>query len=306
MNYHTPVLLKESADLLVSGKEGFYVDATAGGGGHSVEILKRIVPSGKLVAFDRDEESHEQLAIKLRQEGLEDYCISVHDNFSSLKEHLALMNIKKISGILFDLGVSSRQIDEPFRGFSYMKDGPLDMRMDQRSAVTAEQVLNSASGKDLEAILRNYGEERMAKRIINSIVSSRPLSSTSELCGAVRRAVPKPMSMAACVRVFQALRIHVNKELESLETALADAVKLLEKGSRIVVISYHSLEDRIVKQFFRTQSLDCICDTRAPKCTCSHKKALKILTKKPVCASHREVLENPRARSAKLRAAERM
>ncbi|MFA5098201.1 MAG: 16S rRNA (cytosine(1402)-N(4))-methyltransferase RsmH [Candidatus Margulisiibacteriota bacterium] len=306
MNYHTPVLLKESADLLVSGKEGFYVDATAGGGGHSVEILKRIVPSGKLVAFDRDEESHEQLAIKLRQEGLEDYCISVHDNFSSLKEHLALMNIKKISGILFDLGVSSRQIDEPFRGFSYMKDGPLDMRMDQRSAVTAEQVLNSASGKDLEAILRNYGEERMAKRIINSIVSSRPLSSTSELCGAVRRAVPKPMSMAACVRVFQALRIHVNKELESLETALADAVKLLEKGSRIVVISYHSLEDRIVKQFFRTQSLDCICDNRAPKCTCSHKKALKILTKKPVCASRREVLENPRARSAKLRAAERM
>jgi len=306
MNYHTPVLLKESADLLLSGKEGFYVDATAGGGGHSVEILKRIVPSGKLVAFDRDKEAQERLAKKLGSEGLEDYCIPVHDNFSSLKTRLALMNITKISGILFDLGVSSRQIDEPSRGFSYMNDGPLDMRMDKRSATTAEQVLNFASEKDLENILRNYGEERMAKRIVNSIVSSRPLSSTSALCGAVRRAVPKPMSMAACVRVFQALRIHVNSELESLETALADSLELLEKGARIVVISYHSLEDRIVKQFFRTHSLDCICDTRVPKCTCSHKKALKILTKKPVCASRKEISENPRARSAKLRAAERI
>ena len=306
MNYHIPVLLKESVDLLISGKEGFYIDATAGGGGHSIEILKRIVPSGKLIAFDRDGEAEAELTKKLRSGGLEDYCIIVRDNFSNLKKHLASMNISKISGVLFDLGVSSRQIDIPERGFSYMKDGPLDMRMDKESGRTAENLLNFAQEKELEDIIRNYGEERMVKRIANSIIRHRPLTSTLGLCAAIRSAVPKNNALPACVRVFQALRIAVNDELESLETAVNDAICLLENNGRIVVISYHSLEDRIVKQIFKRESSDCLCDSRVPKCSCDHKKTLRIITKKPVMATEAEIEANSRSRSAKLRAAERI
>ena len=306
MNYHTPVLLKESVDLLISGSDGFYVDATAGGGGHSIEILKRIVPAGKLIAFDRDSESEAELKKRLEAESLEDYCIIIRGNYSSLKKHLYSMNISKISGILFDLGVSSRQIDSPERGFSYMKDGPLDMRMDQHSSRTAENIVNNSSDKELEEIIRNYGEERMVKRIVKSIINSRPLTSTSGLSGAIKSAVPKNSGLPACVRVFQALRIAANDELGSLETAVNDSVSLLEKGGRIVVISYHSLEDRIVKQIFKRESADCLCDSRVPKCTCDHKKTLKILTKKPVMAAGSEIEANTRSRSAKLRAAERI
>ena len=272
MNYHTPVLLKESVDLLISGKDGFYVDATAGGGGHSIEILKRIVPAGKLIAFDRDSEAEEQLTKRLRSERLEDYCIIIRDNFSNVKKNLAAMNISNISGILFDLGVSSRQIDIPERGFSYIKDGPLDMRMDPGSGKTAKDIVNFSSDKEMEEIIRNYGEERMVKRIVKSIINSRPLTSTSALSQAVKSAVPKNSGLPACVRVFQALRIAVNDELGSLETAVNDSIGLLEKSGRIVVISYHSLEDRIVKQIFKRESTDCLCDARVPKCTCDHKK----------------------------------
>ena len=306
MNYHIPVLLKESVDLLVESKEGFYIDATAGGGGHSIEILKRIAPSGKLIAFDRDSDAEAELAKRLRCEGLEDYCIIIRDNFSTIKKHLASMNISRISGILFDLGISSRQIDAAERGFSYMKDGPLDMRMDAFSGRTAEKIVNFSSDKELGEIIRNYGEERMVKRIVRSIISSRPLHSTSALRAAIAAAVPKNIGLAACVRVFQALRIAVNDELGSLETALNDAIFLLEKNRRIVVISYHSLEDRIVKQLFKRESTDCLCDQRAPKCACGHNKTLKIITKKPVMAAVAEIEANIRSRSAKLRSAERI
>ncbi len=304
MKYHTPVLLKETLEYLSPKKDGFYIDATGGGGGHSKEILKLIIPEGKLIFIDRDEQ-----AIKEAEQSLKDfegYVIFVNDNFSNIDKILSEMNISNVNGILFDLGVSSHQIDTGQRGFSYMQDGPLDMRMDPSSNKSAKEVVNNYCEDELVKIMSEFGEERFAKRISRNIVRSRPLSSTKELADIIKRSVPQKYSFDSVVRVFQAIRIEVNDEMESLSTALSSSIKILNKGGRIVVISYHSLEDRIVKNIFREAASTCICDKKLPVCVCKHERTLDIITRKPVTASPDETADNSRARSAKLRAAEKV
>lgn len=303
-SYHRSVLLEETVDLLNPQKGGFYVDATGGGGGHSREILKRIVPEGKLIIIDRDEQAIEQSQNELKE--FEGYTIYTNDNFSNLVPILSSMNIEKISGILFDLGLSSWQINSKDRGFSFMNEGPLDMRADPEQKFKAEDLLNDYPEAEIEAVIREFGEERFAKKIAESIVRSRPLKTTYDLAEAVRRSVYGNKKVDSLARTFQAVRIAVNDELDNLRKALDSCRTIVDKGGRVAVLSYHSLEDRIVKQFFKTESADCICDKRLPACVCDHKRTFKMITKKPVLPSEEEIADNSRARSAKLRVAERV
>jgi 16S rRNA (cytosine1402-N4)-methyltransferase len=304
MTYHKSVLLKETIDFLNPKKEGFFVDATGGGGGHAKEILKRIVPGGKLVIIDCDHQAIEEAQKQLKE--FEGHTIFVEDNFANIKTILSSINAPLINGIIFDLGVSSHQIDAADRGFSFMVSGPLDMRMDKKQPLTACDIINNCSRDELIKMLSEYGEEHFSKRVCRSIMESRPLHTTKEFMEAIKKAVPPKFHCDSVVRCFQAIRIAVNSELENLKTALPDAIKTLEKGGRIAVLSYHSLEDRIVKQIFKVESTDCICDKKLPVCICSHKKLIKLITKKPVTASEEEKKKNPRSRSAKLRVAERI
>lgn len=280
------------------------MDATAGGGGYSKAILKEIVPGGKLIAIDRDSEALKQCESELAD--LDGYVIFVKSNFSGIKEVLRSMNIPPVKGIIFDLGVSSHQIDTPHRGFSYGKDGPLDMRMDKESGLSAADIINGYSEDELIAVFSLYGQEHFSKRVAAAVIRSRPVNSTGELADIVKKAVPAKRAFDSVSRVFQAVRIVVNNEIESIRKALPDAIDSLEKGGRIAVISYHSLEDRLVKETFKKAASDCICDGALPVCMCGHKRTAKILTKKPVQPSDGETAQNPRARSAKLRAAERI
>jgi 16S rRNA (cytosine1402-N4)-methyltransferase len=282
---HAPVMAKEIVEYLNPSAGKTFIDATLGGGGHS-EKIKIQDPKSKIIAFDRDIE-----AIEAARERLAKYkdITYIHDNFSNLKEHIK----EKVDGVLFDLGVSSYQIDEPTRGFSLQKDGPLDMRMDKSQKLTAFDIVNDYPIEKIERIIREYGEERFAKRIGNAIRATRskdPIRTTFELREIIEKAIPTWRKRESVSRVFQALRIAVNSELENLGKALNDAVSILKPGGRIVVLSYHSLEDRIVKNAFRDFRRDGI---------------LKVLTKKPIAPDRRETSENPRARSAKLRAAEK-
>ncbi|MCX5749475.1 MAG: 16S rRNA (cytosine(1402)-N(4))-methyltransferase RsmH [Candidatus Saganbacteria bacterium] len=304
MTYHTSVLLKETIGLLNPRPAGFWVDATAGAGGHSAEILKRIVPGGKLILLDKDSDAIKEAEKNLRE--YDGHTIFVNDSFSDLRTILFSMNIASINGALFDLGVSSFQIDTPEKGFSFMREGPLDMRMDKRNPLTAGSVVNDYREEELVNIIREFGEERFAKRIASNIVKHRPLNTTKELAAVIQKSVPFKNKIDSVVRVFQAVRIEVNGELDDLKSGLKQAAGLLEKGGRIAVLSYHSLEDRIVKNFFREEASGCICDKRMPACTCGHQKSLDILTKKPVPPSDDEIKANPRSRSAKLRAAEKI
>jgi len=304
MTYHTSVLLKESIELLAPRPEGFWLDATSGAGGHSGEILKKIVPGGKLILLDKDADAINEAEKNLKE--FEGYTIFINDDFSNVEKALLSVNISKINGALFDLGVSSFQIDTPEKGFSFMKEGPLDMRMDKRRPFTAKDVVNSYPEEALVRVIKEYGEERFAKKITVNIIKARPLKSTKELADVVRASVPFKNKIDSVVRVFQAVRIEVNGELESLKKGLESSLRLLETGGHVVVLSYHSLEDRIVKNFFREEASGCICDKRLPVCSCGHKRALKILTKKPLTPGDEELCRNPRSRSAKLRAAERV
>ncbi|MBE3579486.1 MAG: 16S rRNA (cytosine(1402)-N(4))-methyltransferase RsmH [Caldanaerobacter subterraneus] len=304
---HKSVLLKETIEHLNINPEGIYVDGTLGGGGHSEEILKRLT-TGKLIAIDRDEE-----AILAAKERLKDYknVIYIKDNFKNIKEILRNLGIEKVDGILLDLGVSSYQLEEVERGFSYMKDAPLDMRMDKTSPFSAYDVVNRYSEKELERVIREYGEEKWASRIAKFIVEERKkgdIKTTSQLVEIIKKAIPasaRRMGPHPAKRTFQAIRIEVNEELKDLDKALEDMVEVLRGKGRIAVITFHSLEDRIVKNTFKKLENPCTCPPGMP-CTCGKQPVIKIITKKPILPSKEEVEENPRSRSAKLRVAEKL
>lgn len=303
--HHIPVLLKESLENLIVKPNGTYVDATLGGGGHAKAILEA-APNVRLIGIDRDAEAIEAARAELKAFG--DRVEFVHSNFSRLNTISELRN-SKLDGMLFDLGLSSHQIDSGRRGFSFQTDAPLDMRMDSSMKISAKDIVNDSSPEELEKIIREYGEERYYRRVARAIAKARPLVSTLELADVIRRSIPgtSPVNKTKSVaRVFQAFRIAVNGELESLKSALNDAIDLLAPKGRIVVISYHSLEDRIVKDFFKLAATGCVCPPKQPVCTCGHKKTVRIITKKPITPYPEETLRNPRARSAKLRAAEKL
>ncbi len=303
--YHVPVLLAECLEALDLQDGKIYVDATFGGGGHS----KKILESGKdikLFAFDQDPDSIEQS--KILTEKYPEKFVMIKENFANIRTGLALERIKKVDGILFDLGVSSHQINEPARGFSFSGDGDLNMRMDQNTELTAADVVNTYSFEELAKIFREYGEEKEAARIASNIILERAkkeIQTTLQLSTIIENCIISKKSIKAKARIFQALRIYINKEMEVLKTALNDSVKILNHGGRIVVISYHSLEDRIVKNIFKYEAKSCICPPEFPLCVCDKVATLNIISRKPVVPTVQEIEKNPRARSAKLRIAQK-
>jgi 16S rRNA (cytosine1402-N4)-methyltransferase len=307
---HTPVLLAEVLHHLSPHEGSIIVDCTLGGAGHAVEIAARIAPTGLLVGIDQDDTALSAAADALR---LGQQTRLLKGNFGDLDALLAGANIPYVDGFLFDLGVSSPQLDVVERGFSYHGDAPLDMRMDPAAGgITAADVVNSYQESDLARVIREYGEERWASRIAEFIVAARarrPVTSTSELVDIIKAAVPAAARRGGphpARRTFQALRIEVNHELEVLDTALRSAVRWLVPGGRVVVISYHSLEDRIVKRAFVELSAGCTCPPDLPVCACGAEPVLRVLTRRAVVPTPEEVERNPRSRSAKLRAAEKL
>ena len=306
---HRPVLLEECMQGLAPGRGGVYFDGTVGGGGHSYEILKRSAPQGRLIACDLDEN-----AIAAATDRLSPFAGRFQifkSNFKQYEEVLASAGADRLDGVMLDFGVSSFQLDEVSRGFSYLKDAPLDMRMDVSGGLTAADVVNGYSEERLAAILRDYGEERFAKRIAKAVAEQRRkkrIESTGELARLVEDSIPaKFRQNGPCARkTFQAIRIEVNGELEGLGEAVRGLALKLKKGGRICVLTFHSLEDRIVKNVFRELAESCTCDKSLPVCVCGKKKEIEILTKKPVTAGEKELRENPRSKSAKLRIAERV
>jgi len=289
---------------------GIYVDGTVGGAGHALRILEASSPDGKLIGFDLDED-----ALKASEERLSPFgerARLVHGNFDSITEILERFNIQQIDGLLLDLGVSSHQLDKGERGFSFREDAPLDMRMDRSSGVTAAELVNTLPEKELTRIILDYGEERWAKRIAAFIVAARvkaPIGTTMELVNIIKGAVPRGAwgeKLHPATRTFQGLRIAVNNELTSLEKGLEMGIALLKKGGRAVVISFHSLEDRIAKNTLRSLSRGCVCPRDFPRCVCGKKPVVKVLTGTPVRPGATELETNPRARSARLRAAEKL
>ena len=303
--YHNPVMVSECIDLLALKPGGIYVDATLGGGGHSWAVLKAC-PQIKLYGIDQDAEAL-AMASTVLSEHLQQVAL-IKANFHQLRTELALRQVKGIDGILYDLGVSSHQIDAHERGFSYDRDADLDMRMDLSIKETAADVLNSLSARELSKVIRDYSEELHAGRIARAIEqarASKPLLRTTELSKLIESVVGSGSkeSQKSKARVFQAIRIYVNRELEVLPYSLKDAINLLNKGGRIVVMSYHSLEDRIVKNTFRDAATGCKCPPNILKCVCGQVPRVKLLTSRPIMASEQEIKLNSRARSAKLRAA---
>ena len=286
------------------------MDGTLGGGGHAEAVLERLPEGGRLYGIDRDSAAIEAASLRLTRFG--EAFTAIRGNFFDMKRLLAGQGVMEADGILLDLGVSSHQLDTPERGFSYHEDAPLDMRMDPSAPLSAYDVVNGYPAEALARIIREYGEERYAMRVANAIVRERekaPLDSTVGLADIVKRAMPAPArreQQHPARRTFQALRIEVNGELAGLSDALTDAHDLLRSGGVLAVITFHSLEDRIVKQAFKTFENPCTCDPRAPICTCGKKPTARMLTKKPIVAGEAELKENPRARSAKLRAIQKL
>ncbi len=303
--YHVPVLLEESLDGLNIRPERVYIDATLGGGGHTREMLRRH-PDIRVFGFDQDPDAIAQSEELSREFG--DRFKAIHANFSEMRTHLALNFVRRIDGILFDLGVSSHQFDTAERGFGFQDDSVLDMRMDRGRGQSAADVVNKMPVEELKKIFIEYGEERESGRIARAIERERlgaEIRTTAQLASIIDRATQSHMKSKARARIFQALRIHVNQELEHLKKGLEDAVDLLNETGRIVTISYHSLEDRIVKQYFIYEEKSCVCLPSLPTCMCSKTSRLKVLTRKPLCPPDEEITRNSRARSAKLRIAER-
>ncbi|NLY42443.1 MAG: 16S rRNA (cytosine(1402)-N(4))-methyltransferase RsmH [Clostridiaceae bacterium] len=307
---HVPVLLKESIDALNIKEDGVYVDATLGGGGHTLEICKRIGRYGKVIGIDQDIN-----AIEASQKRLKDYepvVIFINDNFKNIKSILNKLGIQQIDGVVMDLGVSSHQLDEGERGFSYQHDAPLDMRMNRASPFSAYNVVNEYSEEELSEIISKYGEEKWAKRIASFIVARRavsPIRTTGELVDVIKKAIPASARRDGphpAKRTFQAIRIEVNDELDILSSSIKDFIDVLKPGGRIAVITFHSLEDRIVKQTFSELSSRCECPPRFPVCICGKKPLVNIITRKPIIPSGEEKVKNPRARSSKLRVAEKI
>lgn len=305
--YHIPALLHETLEYLLTTKDGVYVDGTLGGGGHAEAILEKISPGGKLIGIDADSDAQNEAGRRLRR--FESNIVFVHDNVVNLRTILNAQGVSSIQGILLDLGVSSFQLDQGEKGFSYRSNDHLDMRMDKRQGLTAHEVVNSYDDEHLAEVLWNYGEEPHSRRLARAIVRrrmERPIDTTGDLTWVIEDVAGAKYRIKTLSRVFQALRIEVNNELENLSHVLTDAVSLLAAGGRIVVLSYHSLEDRIVKRFFVEHAA-----TSAPS---GHPLLpdtpltpdLRLLTRKPVIASAEEQGRNPRSRSAKLRAAEKL
>lgn len=307
--HHVSVLPRECLEGLNLRPDGIYVDATTGGGGHSGLIAQRLT-EGRLICLDRDADALEAAAAHL--EPWKDKVTFVRTNFEDLKQALAGLDIVGVDGILFDLGVSSYQLDNPERGFSYMQDAPLDMRMDRGQAYSAWNVVNEEPREELRRILSLYGEERFAGRIADAILRRReqqPIETTLELVEVIKSAMPaaaKKEKQHPAKRSFQAIRIQVNGELTAVETAVADAIDCLNPGGRVAVISFHSLEDRLVKHIFAQAAQGCTCPPQFPVCVCGKKPRVKLISKGVWTAEEAEQIENPRARSAKLRVAEKL
>ncbi len=304
---HIPVLFKETIELLNCKPGDIIVDGTLGGGGHAGGILERITPGGILIGIDRDPEA--LMAAKGNLHNYEDSLITVNDNFNNLDNILDRLGILAIDGMIMDLGVSSHQLDKDDRGFSYQRDALLDMRMDPTQSLNAHNVVNEYEERQLAQIISRYGEERWAARIAKFIVDNRPIDTTLELTEVIKKAIParaRRKGPHPSKRTFQAIRIEVNRELEVLEGAIKTAVGRLKTGGRLCVITFHSLEDRIVKKTFRELQNPCTCPPDAPICICSKKQLIEIVTRKPIIPSKDESDKNPRSRSAKLRACQKL
>ncbi len=307
--HHISVLLSESIEALAIRPEGIYVDGTLGGGGHSYEICRRLT-TGRLIGIDQD--SNAICAAKEHLAPFLDKVTFVNDNFSHVETILDQLGIEKVDGFLLDIGVSSYQLDTAERGFSYMQDAPLDMRMDERRDFSAYDVVNTYSEEELARVIYEYGEERWAKRIAQFIVQARaqtPIQTTFELVEIIKKAVPKGARKDGphpAKRTFQAIRIEVNGELEILERTIDAMTKHLNVGGRLAIITFHSLEDRIVKNAFRKQENPCTCPPEFPVCVCGKVPLAKVMTRKPILPSAEELEQNHRARSAKLRVLERI
>ncbi len=301
---HTPVLLTEVIEALIVEPSGWYVDCTVGLGGHSRAILEASSPHGRLLGLDADARSLEQAQQRLAAFG--NRAVLVHANFRDLERVARNIGVEAANGIVMDLGLSSWQLADCHRGFSFHDEGALDMRFDSSEGVSAADLVNGLGEDELAALIWRYGEEPKARPIARAIVRARPIATAGQLAEIIARSIGRRGRIHPATRTFQALRIAVNRELENLEAALPQAVRLLAPGGRLAVISFHSLEDRIVKTFFRNESRDCICPPGMPQCTCGHRATLRVLTKKPITPGPREVSANPRARSAKLRVAERL
>ena len=303
-------MAEEVLHYLEPRRGGIYLDGTLGGGGHARLILEATSPDGILVGLDHDAEALEAAGSSLAEFG--DRVMLRHGNFAEMASHLDALGVAMLDGVVLDLGVSSYQLDSPNRGFSFREEGPLDMRMNPSAGRSAASVIAEADADHLKRIFREYGEERWAGRIAREIVAVRerqPIKTTLQLAELVSRVVPRgkgPQRIHPATRVFQALRIYVNGELDSLQAGLDAARQRLKVGGRLVVISFHSLEDRIVKQAFRALSTGCICPPRLPVCACGQKPVARLLTRKGVTATDAEVEHNPRARSAVLRAMEKL
>ena len=308
--YHIPVLVKEVIEYLRCSRGGTFVDATVGEGGHALEIL-RASQHSRVIGIDWDEEILEKARERLRE--YNERVTLIHEDFVHLPRILQEKGVEAVDGLLFDLGISSFHLQQGRRGFGFQNDGPLDMRMDKRRGLTAYRIVNYFPLKKIEEILKRYGEEKWAKRIAGAIGEtrrSRQIKTTSELAQIVACAIPRrfhPRKIHPATKTFLALRIAVNEELKNIEEALKKAPLLLKKGGRICVISFHSLEDRIVKEAFKEREGTCICPPALPQCVCGGgEKLLQIITKKPLTPRPEELRENPRARSAKMRVAERL
>lgn len=302
---HLPVLYHEIIQALQPQSPGKYVDATVGAGGHAWGILENSAPDGLLLALDRDPQA---LAIACQRLSVfKDRLTLVHGSYTDLLDEMLRIGWQSVNGIVFDLGLSSMQLDTPERGFSFQSDGPLDMRFDPTQPQDAAELVNTLPENELADLIWRYGEERGSRRIAAALVRARPVTTTRQLAEIVSKSMGGQRGrIHPATRTFQALRIAVNQELQAVERVLPQAVQALAPGGRVAIISFHSMEDRLVKHFFREESRDCICPPEQPDCQCEHKASLKLITKHPILPDEKETLTNPRARSARLRVAERL
>jgi 16S rRNA (cytosine1402-N4)-methyltransferase len=302
---HSPVLLREAVELLTVQPGGRYVDCTVGGGGHAASILEACSPGGRLLGLDADPDAIERARGVLEPYG--EAALLVNESYVDLESVCIEHDLLPVQGILFDLGISSMQLDDGRRGFSFQREGPLDMRFGPRQTVTAADIVNEYPEADIACIIRKYGEEPRSRAIAKRIVASRPIRSTTDLARLIEEMPgPRVTRIHPATKTFQALRIAVNQELEALRDGLKQVMKVLDSGGRVVVIGYHSLENRIVKEFLRQETRGCVCSPTTPVCICGHEPKLRIVTKRVVRPTADEVADNPRSRSAKMRVAERL
>jgi len=303
---HAPVLLAEVLAALAPRPKGRYLDGTLGGGGHAEAILAASAPDGRLLGLDRDPAALDRARARLAPFGARAVC--VHARFGALGAVAAAHGFSPLDGVLLDLGISSDQLDDPTRGLSFQRDGPLDMRLDPGEDVTAADLVNTLPERDLADLIYRFGEERRSRRVARAIVAARPIATTGGLAEVVARAVGggRAARIHPATRTFQALRIAVNGELDELAAALPQAIAHLAPGGRLAVISFHSLEDRIVKHALRDAARDCVCPPGLPECRCAHRAEMRLITRRPMEPSNAEAAQNPRARSAKLRVAEKL